>query len=94
MYQYSNQERFVGPFLPFVGGLLVGGLFAPSKNSFYNSQPTPIYFQPVQYYPIATNYPYPTYYQNYPSNPQNTATNYQNYNANYQSYQPNPYYPD
>lgn len=54
----ENQERF-GPLLPFVGGLLVGGLFAPPKNGpvfggqsqSYAPPPPAYYGQPVPYYP-------------------------------------------
>lgn len=53
---YSN-NRYGGFLWPFVGGLLVGGLFAPTKtgNGFFNQQ------QPAPYYQ-----PYPVYYQPYP----------------------------
>lgn len=102
MQYYPNYEyRFIGPIIPFVGGLLIGGLFAPSKGPLYpsNNQPTPIYYQPVQYYPVAQNgYPY-TYPSNLYNIPSNTTSNI-NYKYPYQtlnskSYQTinNPYHP-
>ena len=54
-YYYSNGEsRFIGPLLPFVGGLLVGGLITPRPNY----QPYPYYY-PQPYYPPVSYYPYP-----------------------------------
>lgn len=100
MYYNDDQTRFIGPILPFVGGLLVGGLVAPSFKT--NQQPTPIYYQPVQYYPVSTPYPYYPYNPNYPNYPyQNkaysqannkTTNNYSNplYSQNSVN---NPYYP-
>lgn len=46
-----NEERFIGPLLPFVGGALVGYIVArPNNNTYY---PTPYY---TAYYA-----PYPPY---------------------------------
>ncbi len=69
----DNNERFAGGVLiPFLGGALLGGLFASSRpNNYipYNNYP-PYYAQP-QPYPYY--YQYPTYYmsptsQQYPYN--------------------------
>ena len=51
-----NQQRFIGPLLPFVGGALVGYAF---------SRPNYSYYQPYypQYYPVY--YPYPYYQTTY-----------------------------
>ena len=48
-----NEQRFIGPILPFVGGALLGYTFARPNTNYYQ----PYY----QYYPVY--YPYP-YYQN------------------------------
>lgn len=48
----NNQSRFGGILLPFLGGLLIGGMFMPHPN---NYQPIP--YQPYPYYPE-----YPIYY--------------------------------
>lgn len=48
-FNTRNDERFIGPLLPFVGGALIGYIVArPNNNTYY----------PVPYY---TYYPYPTY---------------------------------
>jgi len=53
-YSYVNNERFIGPLLPFIGGALVGYVVARPNN--YG------YYQP--YYPMYYQYPtYPYYYQ-------------------------------
>ena len=50
----SVEERFVGPLLPFLGGVLIGGLFLPRPNPIppygpiYPVSPVP-YVQPVPY---------------------------------------------
>jgi hypothetical protein len=48
-----NEERFIGPLLPFVGGALIGYVVArPNNNNYY----------PIPYYtPYYT--PYPIYQQ-------------------------------
>lgn len=76
---YYNEPRVVGPFLPFVGGLLVGGLFAPTKGPLYpNYQQGPVYYTPVPYYYQIHNQPYST----------NQTYNYQ---PTYQNQIPNQY---
>lgn len=66
-----NQARFIGPILPFVGGLVLGGLVA-NKGGYYQNQGGYYYPPyPVYYYPIPNNppssYPYPNTYQTIPS---------------------------
>lgn len=59
--QYSintNEERFIGPVIPFIGGALIGYIAGRPQYS-YNTQP----YYPVYYYPT-----YPYYY------PQSTTT--------------------
>ncbi len=69
---YRGDNRIIGPLLPFVGGLLVGGLITPRPNYY---QPTPYYppqyYQPQGYNPYINTYPnnyimenseIPTYY--------------------------------
>ena len=46
-----NEERFLGPVIPFLGGALIG--YVASRPNFTNT-----YVQP--YYPVYYN-PYPTY---------------------------------
>ena len=49
-FNTKNEERFIGPLLPFVGGALIGYIVAkPNNNAYY----------PVPYYTYYT--PYPTY---------------------------------
>lgn len=55
--QYQN--RFGGILLPFLGGLLIGGLVVPKYNQPYPQQP------PYPYYPP---YQSPIYYQYPPTN--------------------------
>ena len=55
-------QRFGGLLLPFLGGLLIGGLFIPKQNNV--PQPYPQYppYQYPQYYPVYTQpipYTYP-----------------------------------
>ena len=53
--QYYNNERFIGPLLPFVGGALIGYIVGrPNFN-------TGTYYQP--YYPVYYQYPNYQYYQ-------------------------------
>lgn len=80
MNYYSNQNpsqyrAFAGPFLPFVGGLLVGGLFSPkgSGTNFVPSSPQyppypqpmpgpapmPVVYPPTIVGPVYGPYPYP-----------------------------------
>ena len=65
--QEVPENRFAGLLLPFIGGLIVGGLFIPKINN-----------QPPQQYPYyqAPPYPYPSYQNTipvmpYPYNPTN-----------------------
>ena len=62
-YLYRNDERFIGPLLPFLGGFLLAEVlppFAPynyggyPQNQYYN-QPTPPYYQTNYSYPSETN---------------------------------------
>ena len=55
VYKIPSEERFVGPLLlPFLGGVLIGGLFLPRPNPIppygpiYTPVPTP-YIQNVPY---------------------------------------------
>lgn len=54
VYNITSEERFVGPLLPFLGGVLIGGLFLPRPNPIppygpiYTPVPTP-YIQNVPY---------------------------------------------
>lgn len=62
-YPSNFQEERFGPLLPFVGGLVVGGLFAPGfkNNQMSNNQPVygPAYYPaPAPYYPQPV-VPYP-----------------------------------
>ena len=58
-FNYPNEERFLGPVIPFLGGALIG--YVASRPNFTNA-----YMQP--YYPVYYN-PYPTYtYTSYPPN--------------------------
>lgn len=51
---YRKDERFFGPLIPFLGGVLIGGLFLPRPNPtipygpIYPVQPVP-YIQPSPY---------------------------------------------
>ena len=67
---YRQETRFIGPLLPFVGGLLVGGLITPRPN-FGPAYPPVPYYPPVTYYPYIpslntsstySNTEVPTYY--------------------------------
>ena len=58
-YPYRGNDTRFGPLLPFVGGLLVGGLFAPRPNFSYgpfNNTP------PMNMGPAMPNYPAAPYY--------------------------------
>lgn len=91
-FNYPEDEyRFIGPILPFAGGLLIGGLLAP--RPYYNNYPAPIYYQPVPYYanqaipyyPQQVNPNQPTYQTNnvyYKTIP----TGYSNNNPYYSTY--------
>ena len=52
-----NNQRFIGPLLPFIGGALVGYVVARPNNQYY-----PPYYQPFYQYPT-----YQYYYQYPPS---------------------------
>ncbi len=69
---------FQGPVLPFVGGLLVGGIFGKNNNN-NQVQPQPMY--PPYYYQVP---PYPVYppYQPIPQ-PNQPAQQLNIYNPNY-----------
>lgn len=57
-YPYRVNDTRFGPLLPFVGGLLVGGLFAPRPNYSYGPfQSTP----PMNMGPSMPSYPAPYY---------------------------------
>ena len=57
-YPYRGNDTRFGPLLPFVGGLLVGGLFAPRPNYSYGPfQSTP----PMNMGPSMPSYPAPYY---------------------------------
>lgn len=77
-YQDSeNDSRFGGVLLPFVGGLLVGGLFAPSfKGGQSGPQPMPYYQYPPMSQPMPPQMVYiPS--QPMPMNPYTQTTIYQ-----------------
>lgn len=59
----DETERFGGILIPFIGGALIGGLFASNRP---NNQNVPYYYPP--YYPI-NNY-------NVPSSPEYISYNY------------------
>lgn len=52
-YYNNNEERFIGPVLPFIGGALIGYIAGRPQYT-YNTQP----YYPIYYYPT-----YPYYYQ-------------------------------
>ncbi len=86
MYQY----RVIGPIWPFVGGLLVGGLFAPNKGPLYPNNPYPTYYyQPTPYYQNNSYYTYPYVPYNQQSYPYNNSS----YNNYYNPNNSNQYYP-
>lgn len=60
MNNYYPYRFFQGPLLPFVGGLLVGGIFSPKGNN-NNFQPQPFYppNQPPMNQPPINIYPQP-----------------------------------
>ena len=60
---YPNQERFIGPLIPFVGGALIGYI-AGRPNTFSGGY----YQQPVVYYPYYQQVPYYQYYSQNTSN--------------------------
>lgn len=53
----ENDERFIGPVIPFIGGALIGYIAGRPQYS-YNS---PSYY-PVYYYPTYPYYPQMNYY--------------------------------
>lgn len=57
-YYFSNEERFIGPILPFVGGALVGYIAGRPQYNFAQPYYYPVYYQPYQYYqqPYYNNY--------------------------------------
>lgn len=57
--QSDPNQRFGGFLIPFVGGLLIGGLSAPYFMNRPNVQPMPNYNTYQNQYPY--NYYYPTY---------------------------------
>ena len=59
-----DPNRFGGLLLPFIGGLIVGGLFIPKINSQQGQVPYPVYYPPQGYnYPP---YPYSPQIMPYP----------------------------
>lgn len=93
---YAPLEERGGFIWPFVGGLLVGGLFAPPKGGFAYQQPPmmppsgmqtpppPLYYQPYQ--PPAYYQPYPL-----PYDPQTNVT-VNEYNVDQSTVAPTPGY--
>ena len=88
-YLYRNDERFIGPLLPFLGGFLLAEVlppFAPynyggyPQNQYYN-QPTPPYYQTNYSYPSETNSYTTNNYQAYPKQP-----NINSYSSTYPYY--------
>ena len=67
-YNITNDERFIGPIFPFLGGALIGYIAGrPQYNYTY-----PIYYP--TYYPYYPNY----YYQRPISSSSSTISNYNN----------------
>ena len=61
----QDPNRFTGLLLPFIGGLIVGGLFIPKINNPQGQAPYPMYyppqgynFPPSPYPPQVVPYPY------------------------------------
>lgn len=66
--EVEDEERFGGVLIPFIGGALLGGLFASGVSNHNNYVPYNNY-PPVNYYsrpPYQTYLQYPSY-QTYPS---------------------------
>ena len=61
VYDDNDENRFGGVLIPFIGGALIGGLFASS----YNQNHAPTYY-PYNPYPMNYYYPYQTYPSYYP----------------------------
>lgn len=56
----TNEERFIGPVIPFIGGALIGYIAGRPQYT-YNNPP----YYPVYYYPTYPYYPQtPTNYTN------------------------------
>ena len=71
--QELDESRFIGSLVPFLGGLLIGGLFIPKPTQTPNQivPPMPVYPQPAYYLPnpiystMPPIYPLPVYsYEN------------------------------
>lgn len=62
-----NENRFGGILLPFLGGLLIGGLFVPRPNQYNQLPPAQYQYQyqypPYPYYPQPQQVPYQYYEQ-------------------------------
>lgn len=59
-YPWNGSESRFGPLLPFVGGLLVGGLFAPRPGQTYPNLPYSYQNTPQPYPPMGGQpQPYP-----------------------------------
>lgn len=61
-YSPYNEQRFIGPVLPFIGGALIGYIVGrPNINTGSYYQPYyPVYYQypPYQYYQAPSSYTY------------------------------------
>lgn len=94
---YRGDNRIIGPLLPFVGGLLVGGLITPRPN-YYQQIPyySPQYYQPMGYYQNSNPYPNTNQYSdNYIVNNADIPTYYTSVNTdttNIYPYYTNPRY--
>ena len=53
----DNQNRFGGILLPFIGGLLIGGLVVPKYNQPYPQQGPYPYYPPYPQGPVYYQYP-------------------------------------
>ena len=83
-YRGNQDQRFVGPLLPVIGGFLLAELLPPIF-------PTNYYNQYVPYQYIGNPYQYPTSYP-YGGNTTFNQNTYQLSSQDYQSYTQYPYY--
>ena len=56
----KNEERFIGPLLPFVGGALIGYIVARPNNNVNAYYPVP-YYTYYNQYPVYNMNQYPIY---------------------------------